>query len=442
MSLDLSRALVKPPIAPSKWDIIPLHTSDRGTFKQCRRKWNWSSPARNNLVPRASIHGIVEPLWFGTGIHYALERGYNPELPEDFVVAWETWFDLQLHGGLVTEAELSEFEDRSPEPIRDDTSGPDRIYRVKGLDEIQPDFDPDHFAEVKDLGIGMMKFYKDYAREHDNFSVIATEHTFSVPILDESGQAIYMLDTRRMPESWLDQWENDIPENKYGPLVKPGAGGYYKQVHARGRMDLIIQDNDSGRYGLKDYKTAKTIGEDYFRHIELDEQVTTYAFAAEREAEDFDLPYQDIDFIVYEAILKAFPRPPTITTRGMPSINRQEEATTAELFAETIDVLGIRFIYDHDTKMQAYYAWLLESGDERFVNRYIARRNKYQKASAGRRLFLEAQDMCDPGLRIYPNPTKDYSCLNCAFRAPCIAMEDGSDWQSMIDDGFETNHDR
>ena len=31
------------PHAPNKLDIIPIHASDRGSFKACRRKWDWSS---------------------------------------------------------------------------------------------------------------------------------------------------------------------------------------------------------------------------------------------------------------------------------------------------------------------------------------------------------------------------------------------------------------
>ena len=52
---------------PDKFDIIPIHTSDRGTFKRCRRLWNWKSPSRMNLVQRADIYGISSafslPLW-------------------------------------------------------------------------------------------------------------------------------------------------------------------------------------------------------------------------------------------------------------------------------------------------------------------------------------------------------------------------------------------
>ena len=49
--------------------VAAIHTSDRGLYKSCRRKWFWQSHLRMGLegYTRAS------PLWFGSGIHFALE---------------------------------------------------------------------------------------------------------------------------------------------------------------------------------------------------------------------------------------------------------------------------------------------------------------------------------------------------------------------------------
>lgn len=49
--------------------VAVIRTSDRGGFKRCRRRWGWQSHLRGNLT---TIEGI-SPLWFGTGIHFALE---------------------------------------------------------------------------------------------------------------------------------------------------------------------------------------------------------------------------------------------------------------------------------------------------------------------------------------------------------------------------------
>jgi hypothetical protein len=455
-SLNLSNVGRQAPPVPSKWDIIPIHTSDRGTFKNCRRQWAWSSPARHNLIPKTRITGIREPLWFGTGIHYALERYYHPMLKEDPVVTWLTWFDLQWNGGIVTEQEISEhgFHDREPVLSRVGRAEPEGLllsvpednvtafYHVKGLSELLPDPDEDHFMEVRDLGRGMMEFYKTYAEREDNFTVMMVEHTFSVPILKPDGSPLYMLDNRQMPDDYeYEDPEGGIPENSYGPLWYYEPDGVYKQVHARGRMDVIVQDNESGRFGIIDHKTAARIDEDYFRHLDLDEQCTTYLWAAEREAEMYGLEYNNMDFVIYQALLKGYPKPPTLTTRGVPSINRQTETTTPEMFEQLINTMGLKEYFETDEKMQAYYTWLLEIGDSRFINREPVRRNRHQKESCGNRLYLEAMDMLnDPS--IYPSPSKSYNCLNCIFRTPCIGVEDGSDYEDMLNNNYMPNWDR
>lgn len=442
MSIDLSRAFIEAPPTPSKWDIIPIHTSDRGTFKMCRRRWNWSSPTRHNLIPKPRIYGIDHRLWFGTGIHYALQHYYDPRLRQDPVVTWESWFELQWKGGLVSRNELKEFNDRKPVPT---TSG---AYQVQGLEDLLPDVDTDFWFELKDLGIGMMKFYKEYAPSRDNFSVISVEHDFSVPIVDEAGYPFYWEDTRKMPDHWLEEFESrSVPENAYGPLWKmeysPISHEYkiLKQVHAKGRQDLIIMDLETGRFGIIDHKTTARVEEDYPKFLELDEQCTTYLWAGQEEAKLHDLEYQKLDFVIYQQLFKNYPKPPTMTQRGLPSINRQEEGTTAELFEKCIKENNLQVIFDEDVKLQAYYTWLVERGDKIFVDRKTVRRNHAQKVNCGRRLYYEALDMLSSP-RLYPNPTRTYPCVNCAFRPPCIASEDGSDYESMLEDGYELNWDR
>lgn len=54
---------------------VSIHTSDRILYKRCRRKWDFESFLRRNMEPK----GLSPNLWFGTGIHFALEdyHGYN-----------------------------------------------------------------------------------------------------------------------------------------------------------------------------------------------------------------------------------------------------------------------------------------------------------------------------------------------------------------------------
>src|SRR6266576_1994400 len=318
-----NQAELKPPTGvrnlpyPSKYDIIPIHASDRATFKYCRRKWAWSSPSRNNLTPKATVHGISEPLWFGTGIHYALEKFYDPTLKEDPVAAWLARFDLQWDGGDVTEEEIKRhgLADREPRPLN--VAG--TLFKVLGLVDLLPFADQEHFDEVRDLGRGMMEFYKYFAEQNDDFEVLAVEHDFSVPLLDPAtGNPLYFVDNRDMPEDWEPNYDE---ENNYGALTRVRLDGeIVKQVHARGRMDKIIREYGTGRHGILDHKTTSRLDEDYFRHLELDEQATTYMWAGQREAEMYDLEYKKLDFIVLEGLYKAYPKAPKILKNGMISL--------------------------------------------------------------------------------------------------------------------------
>lgn len=54
-----------------------IHISDVKAFRQCRRKWSWSSPLRDNLEPMV----IYAPFFTGRAIHAALEFFYRDGVP-------------------------------------------------------------------------------------------------------------------------------------------------------------------------------------------------------------------------------------------------------------------------------------------------------------------------------------------------------------------------
>ncbi|MDQ3554094.1 MAG: hypothetical protein M3395_06780 [Chloroflexota bacterium] len=53
-------------------------------------------------------------------------------------------------------------------------------------------------------------------------------------------------------------------------------------------------------------------------------------------------------------------------------------------------------------------------------------RTQAEIAEAGRNIGLTALDMVDQGLRLYPTPAPGH-CPSCAFRMPCMAMNEGAD---------------
>lgn len=412
------------PEIPSKWDIIPIHQSDRNTFKHCRRRWSWSSPSQQNLTPRADIHGVSIPLFFGTGCHYALEAMYLPDyagVKRDPVEAFSTWFDVMWRGGTVTEDWLSMVYDLKPKLAHDKyTLNEAPLYKVRGLEDILPDPDHNEWDELRVLGIEMMKYYKKYAARNDNFEVVVAEHLFSVPVWDfDNNRILKKVDTRQ-----------DSPN--YGKTL---------EVHARGKQDALWM-KPNGKMGILENKTAGRWGENELRKLESDEQCTSYLMCAEIEANYYDLPHkgEPLEEVIYNVLRKAYPKPPTMLKNGMFSTSRTSESTTYELLQEFIarEMPGIPL----NEKQAGYLEHLQDVGDENFIVRKAVRRNRHQIRNAQYRLFLEASDMLSPNLRIYPNIDNSYACLNCSFRAPCLAMEDGGDHGQLIADNYTTNKDR
>jgi PD-(D/E)XK nuclease superfamily len=377
---------------------------------------------------RADIHGINIPLFFGTGIHYALEQYYSPILRRDPIEAFRTWFDVQWRGGTVTKEWLPLVYDLKPKRVGSTNLQPGtlevgdfyQLYQVRGLEDILPQPDHEEWESLRELGVNMLTYYKQYAEHNDDFAMIVAEHDFSIPIWDyENDQILRRIDVRE-----------ESPN--YGSTL---------EVHARGRMDgLWVRPN--GKHGILENKTAQKWGEDELIKLESDEQTTHYLYAAEIEAKYYDLPHkgQPLEEVIYNVLRKAYPRQPTELSNGMFSTDRQNESTTYEMLMEWIrrNMPGVPL----SEKQKAYVEYLREIGDENFIIRKYVRRNRHQLRNAGYRLYLETLDMLSSNLRIYPNISNSYKCLNCAFRPPCMAKEDGGDWAQLIRDNYVTAKDR
>lgn len=417
---------VAPPPVPDKFDIVPIHASDVNSFLRCRRYWDWTSPARNNLRRRVEIDGINVNLWFGSGIHYALEMYYNPVLSRDPVEAFETWFDYQWNGGTVTEDWLERTYDVKPISMGHELGigkikGRGELWSIRGLRDMHPDPDHDEYLAFKELGIGMMTFYRDYAPRNDDFVIVSPECKFSVPLIDPTtGKIMYAVDVREQSPN-------------YGKKL---------EVHARGMRDAIYYRPAIDKYGIIDHKTAGVIGDDYFVKLDTDPQCSTYIWASATEAKIHDLPYKEINEVLYQALRKVVAKPPTPLKKGTPSLNRTEESTTAEMFAAYVRDNNLQVWFEDDLKAQGYYTWLLETGDENFIVRRYAYRNAAMIQNTGRNIAMIAQEMLKPDLSIYPHFSGDYMCTRCAFRAPCVAAEDGSGADFMLDNGYERNRGR
>lgn len=366
---------------------LALHTHDSLTWKRCRRKWSFSSPFARHLQPKSSL-GVNQYLWFGSGFHYALEdyHGYNRY--KDPVVAFLEY--IKAH---------------------------------------QPEEVPENIEELEQLGIQMLSYYKDWEKKYAKWQTVwlddkpLVEVQFSL-VLDELCHYVYGGEKYYYDKN-NDIWKSEVHLQTEDILQKYGE---YKEIVFHGTFDRIVSD-EQGNWWVLDYKTAKAFDTG---KLSLDQQISNYCWAAEQW---FDRP---IEGMVYLQCSKTPPKAPKITKTGVSADKRQ--VTTHALYREAL----INY-YGEVQAAPAKNVQLLndladaetENGD-RFIRYDFVHRNEYMKIETYRRILAEGREFLDEKTVLYPNPTRDCA-WDCPFRSVCLAMEEGADWEFLLDD-FEVRN--
>jgi hypothetical protein len=190
-----------------------------------------------------------------------------------------------------------------------------------------------------------------------------------------------------------------------------------------------MKDN-YGRFWVFDWKTAASltqVGEDDYLY--LDDQITSYCWAL------WTLNI-DIAGFIYAEIKKVAPSEPEPLKRPyrdkMYSVNKQNnyDPDLYEITVKENDPAAYEAgLYDE-------YIDHLRSPENDFTRRHEIPRTDLELQSAGETIYLEALDIIDPNLRVYPSPGR-FSCRFCAFQGPCLSKNRREDHQYDLDSSFE-----
>jgi hypothetical protein len=351
-----------------------IRTSDRGTFRQCRVLWNWSSKIRRNLEPEARY----APFEDGTIWHGSLDTYYDPR----------TWH-------LMSDGQTAEsVRHAARERLASEHATAIKEAKAFHGGELPVEMEQDYAERFETLR-GMLEHYFLWAPKHDRFKPLHTEVEFEVPVLTPQGQPAYCL---------------HIHEGGSWPIVY------------QGRLDGIVEDYQ-GWYWIKEHKTTGQMGRT--DHLELDPQCGSYAWAIQQ------MLGIRIAGIIYTQALKAAPKPPQRLVNSREgrnfSVNRQQR-TTYELYKGHIEAEG-----EYVPNYQEYLDYLQDQGNP-FFRRIEVHRNEHSLEYVGRMIYEEAMDMLhDP--RIYPNPSY-FNCNGCRFREPCISEQNGYDTEFLLSEMF------
>lgn len=355
--------------------VIAIRNSDRATYRRCRRKWDLQSALRQNLVSTGEQRA---PLWFGSGIHFALEdyHGYN----------------------------------RFGDPRR----AFDAYVTATNPATLPPDVE-DH---VK-IAEGMLEYYVElWLPKHVGFETLWVDGVPQVEVdvqLDITNQMWEFL-VYRYGDEYAGQWwervrERYAPDNDFTIVVGQ-------------TFDRVLVDDNERIWGM-DYKTARQFSPR--GDLERNGQAAQYYWGLTQ------FYPQLAEGLVWQQHLKTVPEPPDELKTGGFSLAKNQSTTYSMYHRALIDKYGkvpkgYIDILNHLASLET------EEGDK-FVRRDYIRKNEHHGRSEEEHILLEVHEMLDPDVPIYPNPTRDCN-WDCPFRDVSAMMDDGSDWEWMLRSEF------
>lgn len=262
---------------------------------------------------------------------------------------------------------------------------------------------PYDLSELVDLGAGMMDYYETHwLKQRDPLRTFVHNREFQVEV-----NAIVPIDMANLPAFVRDE---------------------YDEVWYSLTFDRVIED-DEQRLWIVEYKTAKMIET---RHFPTDPQVSAYCWAGNH------VYGRPIEGVIYQQHLKEIPKLPRLLADGSVSTDKRQR-TTVSLYrsyltqiygagiekwpARNVDVLNHLVFNEDETK-------------DIFVRRDRVHRNEHYCQAEGEKIIMELEEMLDPDLPLYPSPSR-FQCHFCSFLNACINMDDGSDWESELEQFFQ-----
>lgn len=371
-----------------------IHTSERRSFRGCKRRWNWAY--REGFVPEQP----AKPLEFGIAFHMAMEVGYDP-------ATWRTTTPAQKAKHAV-EVFTEECNRQREQYLR--------VTNQTHLEEAQGD----DYAERIELGVGMLDYYWNHIHpQHDDwFEPVYVEISFEVPIKDPDHPDFMVTDD--CPPLHC----TNSPACGQNHSNDPGDSD--SMVVYAGRLDGLMHDKRYGGYFIWDHKTAAQLATNE-EFLQLDDQIKGYVWALRKQLNI------DVRGFIYQEIRKDFPRAPQELKRKM---NGRSFSTNKN--APVLLEHFVPFIKMHDGdayaegKYDEYIQYLKSDQAPKFHQRFNPLINEYEMIETEKNLSNEAADMVSSRTRIYPSVGK-FTCSSCAFRAPCVSVFQGEDTQYLLD---------
>ncbi len=220
-------------------------------------------------------------------------------------------------------------------------------------------------------------------------------------------------------------WLNDKPQVEitcHIPLPVAPPEGFDKVVYQFTLDRLVLIE---GEYWILDWKFYKQFSQS---DLDFDQQMSAYIWAA---AAVFELP---IAGGILHEFKKKIPLPPKILSTGKLSTNKAQ-GTTHTLYRDAL----IELYGDVEKSPHANVVCLNDlaaqesENRDNFIKRSRTTRTELQQQAEGTKILMECEDMCNPDLPLYPNPTRDCS-WDCGLKDICLMIDRDDDWSEQLAD--------
>jgi hypothetical protein len=206
------------------------------------------------------------------------------------------------------------------------------------------------------------------------------------------------------------------------PLPIDPPPGYDKVVYQL-TLDRLVEID--GEYWITDYKFYKTFSTS---NLDMDQQMSAYIWGASTV---FDKP---IAGAIYHEFKKTIPQEPRILASGKLS-HSTKQTTTHRLYREAlINMYGdVEKAPIQNIRCLNELAMMESAERDPYIKRTKTRRNQQQMEAEGTKILMEATDMCNPDLPLYPNPTRDCS-WDCSLSDICLMIDRDDDWEGLLEE--------
>lgn len=393
-----------------------IHTSGRRSFKACRRSWNWTF--NEQYYPTTT----AKPLEFGSSYHRGMEVYYDPK-------TWDWDEEIKASRAILAFEEMCIAQKQKA---------------LADYGTLDPEVEKD-YAERVELGKGMLRYYfSEVAPNEDiGWKPVKVEIGFMVPIPNpETGEEAIWCKCDQCWGRWVTKiphWHAGMPMTPCNDVIDSEGNilGTYEQIDRSefpglpvvyaGRLDMLAMDA-LGNYYIFDWKTAARLTENS-EFLQLDDQIASYCWAL------YTLGIKVRGFIYHEQ-RKAYPIPPKQNKQrrlgALYSVSKQEPYEY-ELYLATVQAGDPEGYANGAYDDFLYY---LQYEGVKYFNRFPIIKTEQELAIIETNIGLEALDMIDPGLRLYPSPGT-FKCNWCAFQQPCVEMNSGGDYQFALDTMYE-----